>query len=158
MEHSQTKTVLVNIVTGVVVVGLLAVGYFVFVKKETLDIGQVAATSLIADETATIGTEINGTVRDLKNLELAVASSTIIFELPEFKNLEDFSVSIPPESVGRENPFVPTGWKLKLKALEETMVKTTDSAPPSTVPQAHSATVTSSLGDFSGNSNSASGI
>ncbi|MFZ2303780.1 MAG: hypothetical protein WAV98_03275 [Minisyncoccia bacterium] len=119
MQQEQIKTLLVNIFTGIVVTGVIVVGYFVFVKKNTVVIENIASVAVIAEETASIGVEIDATVRDLKDLSRAVASSKVIFDLPAFKNLQNFSIAVPTEAIGRTNPFVPTIWKLKMKTTEE---------------------------------------
>lgn len=124
MQQEQIKTLLVNVLTAAVVGGVLAVGYFVFIKKDTAVTSTGASApsvATIAEETTFIGAEIDSSVQDLKGLERAVASSTVIFDLPAFKNLQDFSVAIPAEAIGRPNPFIPAAWKLKLKTLEETI-------------------------------------
>lgn len=152
MKQEQTKSLTVNILTAVVVGGVLFVGYFVFLRKEIPTVDSVASSvaevAKIAEETALIGTEIDFTVRDLGELARAVASSNIIFDLPAFKNLQDFSISIPVETVGRANPFVPTEWKLRMNAIGDSIssaaplenispsqVETTPPAPPETPPQ-----------------------
>lgn len=158
MQQEQIKTLLVNILTGAIIVGVFVVGYFVFIKKDTTitdSVAEVSSVARIAEETASIGTEIDYTVSDLKDLKSAVASSKVIFDLPAFRNLQNFSVTIPEEPVGRTNPFVPTVWKLKMKASEEAVKKsastvaTTQSATVSgTQSQSTSSTPTSLLGDF----------
>lgn len=130
MQQEQIKTLLVNIMTGVVIVGLLYAGYSVFTKGgESTATTTTTTTDLsvakIAEETAFVGVEIDRTVANLKDLDRAVASSKVIFDLPAFQNLQDFSVAIPEEPLGRTNPFVPTEWKLKMKALEEPASKST---------------------------------
>lgn len=133
--------------TVAVVAGFLYAGYTVFLKSNEPSSTAVPELSVakIAEETAVVGVEIDRTVRNLKDLEHAVASSKLIFDLPAFQNLQDFSVAIPEESLGRTNPFVPTAWKLKMKALEEVVSKPAPSsssgaspssaAPAPTVPQ-----------------------
>lgn len=152
MPQEQIKTLLVNIFTAVIIVGVFVAGYFVFIKKDGVVTGAVTSVSTVArvaEETATIGVEIDSTVRDLKDLSRAVASSTIIFELPEFRNLENFSVTIPTETIGRDNPFVPTIWKLRMKELEESAKKMpTPQLPPSAV-ETQPALNAGLFGDFS---------
>lgn len=150
MQQEQIKTLLVNILTGGIILGVFVAGYFVFIKKDTAVTSSVTSVARIAEKTASIGTEIDYTVRDLKDLARAVASSTVIFDLPEFQNLENFSIDIPAETVGRDNPFVPTVWKLKMRALEESVNKSTASQS-STQSASVSQTTTvpeSLLGDF----------
>jgi len=120
MSREKIKTLLVNIATAAIAVGLITIGYFVFLKKDVPAVDTAATVAEIVEDTTTIAAEIDDAVRDLGDLEHAVVSSTMIFDLPAFKNLQDFSVVIQAEAVGRPNPFIPTLWKLKMKTLEET--------------------------------------
>lgn len=119
MQQEQIKALLVNIFTGAVIVGVFVVGYFVIFKKDTEVVTSVASVARIAEQTASIGVEIDATVKDLKELSDAVSRSKVFFDMPSFRNLENFTVAVPTEEVGRDNPFLPTVWKLKMKALEE---------------------------------------
>ncbi len=114
-----------NVITVVVVGAVIVAGYFVFVKKKEApvlgEIGLPAKTD--AQTTTLVGIEIARTVRVLEDLNLSVKKSADVFDTPEFNNLKNFSIEIPKEEVGRENPFVPTAWKLKIKALEEAASK-----------------------------------
>jgi hypothetical protein len=136
MQQEQIKALIVNILTAGVVVGVLVAAYFVFIKKDIPVVGSVisSVTSVaqIAEETALIGSQIDTTVSDLGDLASAVESSNVIFELPSFKNLRDFSVAIPEEYVGRDNPFVPTIWKINMKNQITTGNDLSPSVPEST--------------------------
>ena len=134
MQHKQTKTLLVNTITAAVVVGVFVAGYFVFVKEDTDPTTKEIVVARIAEETTSIGAEIDYTVRILEDLDIAVASSRIIFDLPAFRNLQNFTVEIPAEAIGRVNPFVPTDWKLKMKAQEKNTAKTATSTSESDAP------------------------
>lgn len=162
MQQEKIKTLLVNILTAVVVVGVVVTGYFVFTKTDAVStVGSsapVTAVAVVAQETAAIGNEIDNTVRDLGGLERAVASSVVIFDLPAFKNLENFSVTVSPENLGRANPFTPTTWKIKLNALETSISGNSAAINKVVVPPATSSTTapavssqpgTGLLGDFS---------
>lgn len=121
MPLEQTKSLLINIMTGAVIVGVIVAGYFVFRGGQTVTPSSVATPSAVdsAAETVAIGAEIARTVSDLQDLKSSVADSIAVFSTPAFKNLQDFSSSIPSQPVGRPNPFIPTDWKLKLKALQD---------------------------------------
>lgn len=129
MQQEQIKALIVNIFTGAVVVGVFVAGYFVFVKKDTEIVTSVVSVARIAEQTASVGVEIDATKRDLKELSDAIAKSKVFFELPEFSNLENFTVSVPKEEIGRENPFLPTTWKIKMKALEAAAGKSASTQP-----------------------------
>lgn len=139
MQQEKIKNLLVNVITGAVVVGLIYAAYFVFTKSSSGPADTTVAPELsvakIAEETAIVGVEIDRTVSSLKDLKRTVANSKVIFDLPAFQNLQDFSVAIPEEPLGRPNPFVPTEWKLKMKALEEAASKSAPTPSASTAPQ-----------------------
>lgn len=125
MKQEQIKTLLINIITGVIVVAVLVVGYFVFTKDKSAVLGVVPSmsTETVAETTALIGTKIEGTVLGLKKLHVAVEEAATVFDMMAFKNLTDFSVGIPNQKIGRENPFVPTEWKFRMNALKDAMKK-----------------------------------
>lgn len=127
MQQTQIKTLMVNIMTAAVLVGVVVVGYFVFVKNEVPVVTSTVSTAKVAQETASIGKEIESTIRSLKKLNGAVENSKVILELPSFNNLQDYSVMIPSEPISRENPFIPTAWKIKMKVLEDSIAKAASS-------------------------------
>lgn len=146
MQQEQIKSLLVNIFTGAVIVGVLIASYFVFLKPEVVSDNSIASVAVIAEETTSIGVEIDATKKDLRDLSRAVASSSAIFKLPAFMNLKDFTVAIPEEPLGRVNPFLPTEWKLKMKAMEETTnKKSMTSASKASVPVVSAAQLQASV-------------
>lgn len=151
MQQEQIKALLVNIFTGAVIVGVFIVGYFVIFKKDTEVVTSVASVARIAEQTASIGVEIDATLKDLRELTDAVSRSKVFFDMPAFSNLENFTVVVPKEEIGRDNPFLPTVWKIKMKALEEAAGKkssTQQSAQTASVSEAPSDIPPNLLGDF----------
>ena len=108
-----------NVATGALVLGVIVGGYFAFVSKKTDTAAPdaVVSTQGIA-QTIAISTNISRTKTELSELKKAVAASVEVFTSPEFRSLRDFSVQVPEEPIGRDNPFIPTDWKLKIKAQE----------------------------------------
>ncbi|HAS84944.1 MAG TPA: hypothetical protein DCS23_02650 [Candidatus Yonathbacteria bacterium] len=144
MQQEQIKALIVNIFTGAVIVGVFVAGYFIIFKKDTEVVTSVQSIARIAEQTASIGIEIDATVKDLAELSDAISRSKVFFDMPAFSNLENFTVAVPSEGVGRTNPFLPTAWKLKMKEQEIVVGK---SATQQTSTQ--SASVTEDLlGDF----------
>lgn len=138
MKKDQINKILINIVTVALGLGVIIFGYFSFVNKGNVVTDSVAVVADIAVQTTSIGADIDNTVRTLNDLSRAVALSTEIFELPTFKSLQNFTVSIPPEKEGRNNPFTPTEWKLKMKALDTSAGGASVAAPVTTAPPAPS--------------------
>jgi hypothetical protein len=118
MREDKTKTLVVNIATVVVVLGVIVSGYLVFSKKDT----STPAGTVLSVETAA-GSDISQTVNDLTSLKKAVADSVAIFNMPEFVRLKNFSVAVPSENIGRPNPFVAPAWKVKLQVLQDAVAK-----------------------------------
>lgn len=116
MQKEQTKKLLMDAMTLLIVVAVLVVGYFAFRSNEVTVSGIVVPKTELANQVILARTQIDTTVQNLKNLQLSVASSSVVFETPAFTSLKDFSVQIPPEAVGRPDPFVPTAWKLSQKS------------------------------------------
>jgi hypothetical protein len=56
-----------------------------------------------ADVSSTIGTEILSLLNQIKSLEIDAS----VFSNPAYKTLVDYSVVVPPQPVGRPNPFAP---------------------------------------------------
>ena len=82
MNQEQIKTLLVNIVTGGVIVAVLVVGYSVFVKKDSVvseDSG-VQSAETDARTTALVGIEIARTMRVLEDLTISVKDSMAVFD------------------------------------------------------------------------------
>ena len=124
MREDKTKSIIVNIVTALMIAGVLGVGYWVFFKKDSGVAQDITALSSdTAVEVVDIGSEVDRTVSDLEALKEAVATSKAIFTTSSFKDLQNFSVTVPSESIRRENPFIPTAWKIRMQALETAISK-----------------------------------
>jgi len=156
MKQEQIKKILINVATGLVVVGVFVAGYFVFRGDQEVVVPSsetvMTATVDSAAETVIIGAEIARMVKGLQALKSSVEESATVFRMPAFKNLEDFSVTVNPEPVGRTDPFVLPDWKIQAKLLEEATKKQagqSGSIPTgSVVSQTKSGA--SSVGGFSG--------
>ena len=120
MKDNKAKTLLINLATAGVLVGVVVTGYFVFFKKDAVTPSNINATVETAAQAIAVGVEIDRTIRELSDLKKAIADSVAIFDMQAFRNLMNLSVSIPSQNVGRTNPFVPTDWKIKLEALQKT--------------------------------------
>lgn len=129
MPQEKTKDLIMNIATAGVVVGVIVAAYSVFIAKKDTTVTTPVSSPVTsgAEVTVAISAEVASTVRNLNALRSSVASSTTIFLMPAFQNLRDFSMEVPVEEIGktgaRKNPFIPSAWKLKIKAAEEAASK-----------------------------------
>lgn len=130
MQQEQIKKIIVNGLAVLVIVGVVVTGYRSFTggKTEDTTTPDMSVVGQVAEETRLIGAEIDRTVSELRGLDNALESSVAIFDLPAFTNLQDFSVPISGEPVGRDNPFVPTLWKLQMKPLKDVSQKSDTSS------------------------------
>ena len=145
MREDKTKTFVVNIVTVLVVLGVIVSGYLVFNKKEiSVPLGNAPSVEN-AEAIVATGSEISRTVSELTDLKKAVTDSVAVFRMPEFMRLENFSVMVPSENVGRLNPFITPAWKVRQQALEKALAKRTGAGGSSLEPKTASS-ATPSLG------------
>jgi hypothetical protein len=79
---------------------LLIVGLFVYM---TYFSSSPAATLTASDSSTTISQNLLITLQNLHTIKL----DNSIFSDPSFQSLTDFGVTIPAESVGRRDPFLP---------------------------------------------------
>lgn len=146
MQQEQIKKIIINGLAVLVIVGVVVTGYSSFIGGNTDNITtpDISVVGQVAEETRFIGAEIDRTVSELRGLDSALESSVAIFDLSAFMNLQDFSVPIFEEPVGRDNPFVPTSWKAQMKALEGAEQKnsaSSGSTSPAPIGQSSSASV-----------------
>ncbi|MGB2580344.1 MAG: hypothetical protein WBC83_01485 [Minisyncoccia bacterium] len=148
MQQEQIKKIIINGLAVLVILGVVVTGYRSFTGGSTEDIAtyDISIVSQVAEETRLIGAEIARTVGELRGLDSALESSVSIFDLPAFRSLQDFSVTISEEPVGRDNPFVPTLWKAQMKALEGIEQKSSASSGSAQSTPASTSESQSSLG------------
>jgi hypothetical protein len=86
---------------GILGIFLALVVYLNFFSGENT----AALLAVNADSTSPVSQELLTTLTNLHTIKL----DTTIFSSPVFLSLTPFGVEIPPESVGRRNPFLPVG-------------------------------------------------
>ena len=110
----RTKSLIINTITGALVIGIVIAGYIVFVKNKKT-VAEIVAPSETIDKTIMMGIEINKTFKDIDELKAAVEGARAMIGSPVFQTLKDFSIVVPAEEFGRENPFIPANWKTNNK-------------------------------------------
>lgn len=90
------------IIIGLVIV---AVGYYYLTTGSQPSSDQGVTVATPEDLQNQIGKDLIATLETIKGIKLdrSVLDSNV------FQSLQDFSVPISPQTVGRENPFAPTG-------------------------------------------------
>ncbi|MDE2188767.1 MAG: hypothetical protein KGJ35_03520 [Patescibacteria group bacterium] len=107
-QHSSNNktTVIIAIVLLVVLVG----GWY-FYKSGSSSQG---SSALVSSSAGSYGTnQSNGAIgADVLSILQSVSSIRIdsnFFNDPSYQSLVDYSITVPPQSVGRVNPFAPVG-------------------------------------------------
>ena len=85
----------------IVVVSIII--YYWFLKPAPTDTATNGGTLLDVTAEANVGTDVLTLLNQIQSLRIDKS----IFESPEYQSLNDFSVAIPPQPVGRPNPFAP---------------------------------------------------
>ncbi len=114
MQKEQIKKISGNIITVLIILAVLVVGYFSFVKQDTTTAPSTAApsSSETADQVVLASSQVDVTIKSLRDLNNAVEKS-MVFGAPAFTALQDLSVPLTQEPIGgRPDPFVPTAWKI----------------------------------------------
>lgn len=85
----------------VVVVAIAFLGYY-FYKSGASSSG-AGLLSQGSGSTGAIGSQVLGLLNQIQSLRIDAS----LFADPGYQTLRDYSVAIPPENVGRANPFAP---------------------------------------------------
>lgn len=92
------KTIIIAVVAVV-----LVIIYFYFQGSAS----NTPASGSLLSNGALSGTDVGSSELTLLNHIQSLRIDTSVFSDPAFQSLQDYSVAIPPESVGRPNPFAP---------------------------------------------------
>ena len=97
-KHTSKK----NLILGAAIVVIVTVAMFYFFGK-----GPAEDTSLLkaepSSEAAMVGARVLSLLTQIKSLQI----DTDLFLDPAYRTLRDYSVVVPPQNVGRPNPFAP---------------------------------------------------
>jgi hypothetical protein len=92
------------IIGGILILVFIVYSMF-FTKKDEND---VLKTSVAKTSAEIVGSEILNALNQIESLEL----DRSIFSSPIYQSLKDRSQAIPPEPVGKTNPFDPIGYSV----------------------------------------------
>jgi hypothetical protein len=96
MKKSSSKTL-----TIVIVVALVGAAVYFYYQ------GGVSSGSSSLLQTQSAGADVGSAELDLLNQIRSLSIDSTFFSDPAFQSLQDYSVTIPTENVGRPNPFAP---------------------------------------------------
>lgn len=100
MNTNQSSKKNILIIVGIVLVAMIALFYFMGgdpVDQSSLLSGEESS------ETERLGTRVLSLLNQIESLNI----DTTLFTSATYQTLVDYSVVIPPQGVGRPNPFAP---------------------------------------------------
>ncbi len=97
-QTSSKKTLF--IIIGIVVIALIAFFYY---EGSAAPSSTLSQTDNVSASNQAIGTRVLDLLNQIRTLRI----DTSIFKDPAYSTLRDYSVAIPPQGVGRQNPFAP---------------------------------------------------
>ena len=114
MKSESTKTLMINLAIGVLVVSILYVGYSSLKKDGKINQPVNSPSSEFQEQALLTSQQVARTYNEFDNLKRSVVNSVAVFSLPAFQELKDHSIEVYPEPIGRANPFSQTDWKARL--------------------------------------------
>ena len=100
-SSSNKKTLII----GIIIVVVLAGGWYFYSKG-----GSSSSTSQLVSSTPDTVTAVVGTnVLTILNNVSSIHIDTSLFSTPAYQSLVDYSITVPSQEVGRNNPFAPVG-------------------------------------------------
>lgn len=117
MIPEKTNSMGVNIAITIFVFLVLYLGYNSITGNPSQD-GSASGEPQSATQqmVSASSQEVTQTFDELKNLNRSIVNSAALLDLPAFDQLQDNSVQVSPEPIGRDNPFAQTDWKTRLGA------------------------------------------
>jgi len=86
----------------IVVIAIVLIAYFYYKGKSAPSASSSLLTQTSTDSSQ-VGTQVLGLLNQIQSLRI----DSTLFADPGYQTLRDYSVEIPPENVGRDNPFAP---------------------------------------------------
>jgi len=100
-SSSNKKTLIIGIIIIVVLAG---VWYFYTKGSSGSPTSQLVSSTPNA-ATAIVGTNVLAVLNSVSSIHIDVG----LFSTPAYQSLVDYSITVPAQEVGRQNPFAPVG-------------------------------------------------
>ncbi len=94
------KSRLPEIIAILLVIG--AIGYYFYSSGSN---GSASSSFTISSATSSVGANVLGLLNQIHSLKIDAS----LFQSPVYQSLNDFTVQVPPEPIGKSNPFVAGG-------------------------------------------------
>ena len=94
-----------TIIIGIVIVIILAGGWYFYSKGSSGSSTSQLISSSPDSATAAVGASVLNILNSVSSINI----DTSFFQTPAYQSLVDYSIAVPPQPVGRANPFAPVG-------------------------------------------------
>ncbi|MDR3558248.1 MAG: hypothetical protein P4L61_01825 [Candidatus Pacebacteria bacterium] len=102
-SSSNNKTIIIGIAIVVVVAGIW---YFYGKGSSSSSTSQLLSSSSNADSSsAAVGADVLNILNSVSSINI----DSSFFATAAYQSLVDYSITVPPQAVGRSNPFAPVG-------------------------------------------------
>jgi hypothetical protein len=98
---SNKKTLWIGIIIVVVLVG----GWYFYSKGRSGSSTSQLIPSTPNDANATVGANVLNVLNSVSSIKIDAS----FFQTTAYQSLVDYSITVPPQAVGRPNPFAPVG-------------------------------------------------
>ena len=90
---------------GIIIVVVLAGGWYFFSKGSSSPSTSQLIPSTSNDANAAVGANVLNVLNSVSSIKIDVS----FFQTTAYQSLVDYSITVPPQAVGRPNPFAPVG-------------------------------------------------
>jgi hypothetical protein len=90
---------------GIIIVVVLAGGWYFFSKGSSSPSTSQLVSSTPSDVTGVVGANVLNILNNVSSIKIDAS----FFATPAYQSLVDYSITVPPQAVGRPNPFAPVG-------------------------------------------------
>ena len=95
-----------TIIIGVVIVVVLFGGWYFYSKgSSSASTSQLISSSPNNTAQGAVGADVLSILNNVSSINI----DANFFQTPAYQSLVDYSIAVPPQPVGRNNPFAPVG-------------------------------------------------
>jgi RsiW-degrading membrane proteinase PrsW (M82 family) len=95
-----------TVIIGIILVVILAGAWYFYSKgSSSPSTSQLVSTTPGGTATANVGANVLTILNSVSSINI----DTSFFSTPAYQSLVDYSITVPPQEVGRQNPFAPVG-------------------------------------------------
>jgi hypothetical protein len=94
-----------TLIIGIIIVVVLAGGWYFYSKGSSGSSTSQLISSTPNNANAAVGASVLNVLNSVSSIKIDAS----FFATPAYQSLVDYSITVPPQAVGRPNPFAPVG-------------------------------------------------